>query len=277
MKGPFQYFSTISALVCGVYVLVQSCSSKVPENTSASPSPKQEQSPTQSPSTQNMDTTVTKDYLMGKIDPAKDERFVAIAKQYSDGSAMFMRKEAYNSFIEMFNAAKKDGVNLRIISATRPFNHQKRIWEEKWTGKRAVDGKYLTEPAKDPAQRALLIMRWSSMPGTSRHHWGTDIDINKLENSYFASGTGKKEYDWLVKNAPTYGFCQVYSAKPSTRKTGYEEEKWHWSYMPLARNFTAVYKQLIQNEDINGFEGSSAAKSIDAIGNYVLGINPDCL
>ena len=42
------------------------------------------------------------------------------------------------------------------------------------------------------------IMKYSSMPSTSRHHWGTDIDLNSLENSYFEKGEGKKySIGWL--------------------------------------------------------------------------------
>ncbi|MFM9004881.1 MAG: D-alanyl-D-alanine carboxypeptidase family protein [Flavobacteriales bacterium] len=40
-------------------------------------------------------------------------------------------------------------------------------------------------------------MKFSSMPGTSRHHWGTDIDLNSVEPSYFLSGKGLLIYQWL--------------------------------------------------------------------------------
>ena len=61
----------------------------------------------------------------------------------------------------------------------------------------------------DSLKAAKTILLYSSMPTTSRHHWGTDMDINSLENSYFASGQGLKEYTWLKKNAAKFGFCQV--------------------------------------------------------------------
>ncbi|NJK84501.1 MAG: M15 family metallopeptidase [Saprospiraceae bacterium] len=44
----------------------------------------------------------------------------------------------------------------------------------------------------NPQERALKILKYSSMPGTSRHHWGTDIDLNSFSNSYFEQGEGKK-------------------------------------------------------------------------------------
>lgn len=222
------------------------------------------------------DSTIDRDYLMGKVNPGQDTRFAKIEPTYSNGEAMYMRKEAYEAFIKMFNAAKKEGVILKIISATRPFEHQKGIWEAKWTGKKAVDGAFLKGTPTSFAERALKIMRWSSMPGTSRHHWGTDIDLNDLNNSYFEKSVGKKVYEWLSAHASEYGFCQVYSPKGEKRPHGYEEEKWHWSYTPLAADFTKQYAQLIKNEDIQGFIGSESAVEIKAVERFVLGINHQC-
>ncbi len=215
------------------------------------------------------------DYLMGKYNPNTHPDFITIAPQYASANGMRMRKDAYEQFIKMYEAAKKDGINLKIISATRPFHHQKSIWEAKWNGQRQVDGKMLPKDM-EPKQKAMKILRWSSMPGTSRHHWGTDIDLNDLNNSYFEKGNGKKIYDWLVTNAATYGFCQVYSVKGTARPDGYEEEKWHWSYLPVARILTNLYKEKLSNGDISGFTGSESAELIDIKTKYVLGINPDC-
>ena len=221
--------------------------------------------------------TFSKDYLMGKFDPNTHPDFTTIKAQHASRKGMRLRQDAYAAFVKMYNAAQKDGIRLKIISATRPFNHQKRIWEAKWNGQRKVDGRYLPGTIKDPVQRAYLILRYSSMPGTSRHHWGTDIDLNDLNNSYFATGTGKKVYDWLVKNAHLYGYCQVYSPKGDDRQWGYEEEKWHWSYLPVAQVLTQQYKNTLTNQDISGFEGANTAVEIDMKTKYVLGINPKCL
>jgi zinc D-Ala-D-Ala carboxypeptidase len=216
-----------------------------------------------------------KDYLMGKFDPNTHPDFINIAPQYASAADMRMRKDAYAQFVKMYEAAKKEGISLKIISATRPFHRQKSIWEAKWQGKRAVDGEMLA--ADMPSKiKALRILRWSSMPGTSRHHWGTDIDLNDLNNSYFETGKGAKIYAWLVKNAGTFGYCQVYSPKGDRRPNGYEEEKWHWSYLPVSRILTKNYAEMLENKDISGFIGSESAELIDVKTKYVLGINPDC-
>jgi D-alanyl-D-alanine carboxypeptidase len=216
------------------------------------------------------------DYLMGKFNPNTHPDFTAIAKKHASKGGMRLRKDTYEAFSRMYDAAAKDGVRLKIISATRPFTHQKSIWEAKWYGKRKVNGQFLSANARDPEERARLILMYSSMPGTSRHHWGTDIDLNDLNNPYFEKGTGKKIYDWLVNNASEYGFCQVYSPQDESRPYGYLEEKWHWSYLPVARRLTNLYKEKLTDSDITGFEGSETAQSIGMIEKYVLGINPDC-
>lgn len=219
---------------------------------------------------------ISKKYLMGKFDPAKDKRFSKIPAPYAQKD-MFMRIEALESFKKMHAAAKEEDISLLIISATRPFDVQKSIWEAKWTGMRKVDGKMLPKEVKDPKGRAVKILRWSSMPSTSRHHWGTDIDINNLNPEYFDAGQGLKEYEWLVANAAQFGFCQVYSEMGENRPDGYQEEKWHWSYLPISKDLTNAYAQKISDQDIGGFLGAESAPMIEVVKKYVLGINSDCL
>jgi LAS superfamily LD-carboxypeptidase LdcB len=170
----------------------------------------------------------------------------------------------------MSAAARKEGVTLTIVSATRTFDAQKKIWEDKWTGKRLVDGENLSKMT-DTVARALIILRYSSMPGTSRHHWGTDVDLNSLNNSYFEGPEGSRVYNWLVKHAATYGFCLPYTSKSGGR-TGYEEERWHWSYMPLAGPLLAEYRRQVATADITGFRGSGTAGAVSALTDFVAGV-----
>lgn len=230
-----------------------------------------------SPQDMSFDTIAIK-YLLGKFDPEKDSSFVRMASNHSAGSARSQRihVEAYEAFKKMYQAAKKDGINLTIKSATRNFYYQKSIWERKWTGATLVGGKNLAQAVSDPAERAKAILRYSSMPGTSRHHWGTDIDLNAFENSYFESGQGLKEFEWLQAHALEFGFARPYTHKGEHRPEGYEEEKWHWSYLPLAQRYQKSYEALVSIDMISGFKGSEAAASIDVIKNYVFGIDPLC-
>lgn len=214
--------------------------------------------------------------LMGKFDPIEHPDFVSIANKYADREGLLLRNEAYQAFIAMENAANKDSVHLQIRSATRNFDYQKGIWERKWNGKTLLDGDFSATTIANQAERALAILRYSSMPGTSRHHWGTDIDLNSFNNDYFEEGEGKRIYDWLQKYAAQYGFCQPYTAFDADRTTGYQEEKWHWSYMPLSARYTELAKNFLKDEMIQGFEGANTASEIEIVKNYILGIHPDC-
>ncbi len=251
---PFLVFST---------VLILACSNA---DTSASAPPPTLVSAPRSTDTLPVPALVSKDYLLGKFDPAKHPDFVPLGKPYTDRPGMMLRKEAFEAFQKMWEKARADGISLKIISSTRNFNQQKIIWEGKWNR--------FAQTAPDPKARALKILEFSSMPGSSRHHWGTDIDLNDLNNAAFEPG-GKhlKVYQWLAAHAQEFGFCQPYTAG---RTHGYQEEKWHWSYTPLSRPFLAQFKTSITDSDLQGFLGANLAGEIGAVRHYVLGINQEC-
>lgn len=215
-------------------------------------------------------------YLIGDVDPASDPTFARIPQKYLGGSRVWGHAEAVDALVAMGDAAAADGISLKAVSAFRSFSDQRRIWNDKWNGATRVDGGRLPDTHPDPAARARKILEMSSMPATSRHHWGTDFDLNDLNNSYFASGEGKRVYDWLQANAASYGFCQTYTAKGPDRPHGYEEERWHWSYMPVASRYLAAYPHVVGYDHITGFDGAETARDIGVIANYVEGINPAC-
>ncbi len=220
---------------------------------------------------------ITTDMLLGRIDPESDEAgFEEISRKYANRKGMFLRREAMEAFTEMHAAAEKEGLQLVVLSATRTFSHQKRIWENKWQGVSLLHGGILATDIEDPVERSREILRFSAMPGTSRHHWGTDIDLNSLQNSYFEHGQGKLVYQWLKANASDYGFCQPYTAHGKRRTGGYEEERWHWSYKPLASDFYHAFAAQISYEDIDGFDGAETARAMRVIEDYVLDVNKDC-
>ena len=198
--------------------------------------------------------------LLGKFNYRNDTMFTKVPSKYTFKN-IHIQKVVLDSFINMANAAEKDGVSFKIISGARNFDEQKRIWERKWRQNKITDS----------IENALQILKYSSMPSTSRHHWGTDIDLNNLTNSYFDKGKGLEEYNWLVTNAYKFGFFQPYTSKDCGR-TGYNEEKWHWSFKPLSSHYLKVYNDSISHKAITGFIGSTVAKDIDVIKKYVNGI-----
>ena len=213
--------------------------------------------------------------LLGKTKPSTNLDFIEVPQNMANRPGMWLHRSAFAAFKKMRTKAKEEEVVLTIISATRTFNQQKSIWERKWTGAKKVGGMDLSVSISDPAKRAKKILEYSSMPGTSRHHWGTDIDINSLNNQYFTTGKGKKEYVWLRDNAYKFGFCQPYSPKGEERLDGYEMEKWHWSYMPVAKEYLMWYTKKVKAENLNGFKGADALP-FDEVVKYVTGISSDC-
>lgn len=208
-------------------------------------------------------------YLTGKFDFVQHPDFESVSESYADRSGMYLRKETYAAFKKMHAAARQEGITLTIVSATRNFYRQKEIWEGKWA-------RFAAE-TPEPEARARRILEYSSMPGSSRHHWGTDIDLNDLENASFErGGPHERVYRWLVKNAHRYGFGQPYTPKGPERPAGYNEEKWHWSYLPLSKPFLQQYERLIADDQITGFTGAEIAPQIGIVRHYVLGIAPAC-
>lgn len=224
---------------------------------------------------QTITDSVSTDYLMGHFNPVEHSEFVEINTAYSSRSGLYLRKETYSAFRQMYDAAQKDSISLIIRSATRNFEYQKGIWERKWNGQTKLSDGTDASTIDSEKERALRILLYSSMPGSSRHHWGTDIDLNSFDNTYFESGQGLDEYEWLITHGPKFGFCQPYTDK-SDGRTGYEEEKWHWTYTPLSSQFTALAAQHLDNEMITGFLGSQTSVDIDVVNNYVLGIDQAC-
>ena len=167
---------------------------------------------------------------------------------------MYIQKVTLTAFKKMQSDALKSSVKIDIVSAYRSFSHQKRIWDRKWNLE-----KYVNTSAKD---RALDILRYSSMPGTSRHHWGTDIDITSVSTKFFTTAQGKKIYNWLAVNASKYGFHQPYTAG---RDKGYADEPWHWSLSELSDEYTRLYLQTITNSDVD----DHLANELDIIDGWV--------
>lgn len=217
---------------------------------------------------------VTNDELIGKIDPKKNKEFVKLNPEHLVyNREIFLRKEVYEAFVQMHNAALDSGVSLKIVSGFRSFNYQKYLWERKWEGQILVDSIDPKKEFPDEFERAKFILNYTAMPGISRHHWGTDIDIHGVEVEDFKTEEGIKIYNWLTANADRFGFCQTYD---TTVAGGFSPEKWHWSYMPTAKMMLSKYQDKIKISDISGFKGCENADSIKVIENYVLNISKRC-
>ena len=170
---------------------------------------------------------------------------------------MYLQKQTLASFIKMREAAEKDGIQLTIVSGARDFYSQKSIWERKY--------KSNNEEGLSDIENIKKIMLWSSMPSTSRHHWGTDIDVydpDKLGRNqqlslspweYQKDGPFNALSEWLQQHANQFGFYLPYDEY----RGGVAQEPWHLSYYPIAQEL---------QEKLNGAKIAKAINSGDVAG-----------
>ena len=182
----------------------------------------------------------------------------------------FLQAEAAKAFQGLQQSAVKNGFNLQPASSFRDFARQQLIWNGKFSGERKVHddfGTALELGQLDDWQKCLAILRWSALPGTSRHHWGTEIDIFdpdllpqgqtlQLEPwEYEKGGYFFELSEFLTENLPHFDFALPFMQMPKNKKIG--REPWHISYLPLAeqakqRFSKGVLLQAWENEDIAG-------------------------
>ncbi|GIU48111.1 peptidase M15 [Shewanella sairae] len=155
------------------------------------------------------------------------------------------------AFLTMQQAALLDGIDLQICSGFRHFERQMRIWNAKASGERAVlnrQSKAITIDNLSSDELIETILIWSAIPGMSRHHWGTDIDvfdgnkINKqdlqlISQEYEQDGPCFELSQWLNCNAEKHGFYRPFQQGLS----GVSPEAWHLSYFPVAEHLMNAY------------------------------------
>ena len=206
--------------------------------------------------------------LLGNVRPSEDSAFSELPARMSSRKGLYLRTEARDAFVAMHDSALADGIRLTALSATRTFGHQRSIWNRKWSRPQ-----YMGWSDIDKARDILL---YSSMPGSSRHHWGTDVDIFSLEPDDFATGTkGAEVLAWLREHGKEHGFVEVYT--PDPERPGYQPEAWHWSYSPLSSAYLSTLNKAVNQGSMppfEGFEGAQWTDSLRIVQDYINGINP---
>lgn len=139
-------------------------------------------------------------------------------------TSFLVHKEMHDSLSRLFEAGLRDGFELALSSSYRSYETQKTIWNDKVMGKRAV-----LDSNSNPVDIASLkndellfmILRWSAIPGGSRHHWGADIDVydNKRKPTDYKLQLIPSEYEkggifyetslWLAENMEQFGFFRA--------------------------------------------------------------------
>jgi len=168
---------------------------------------------------------------------------------------------------------------IEVVSAFRSFDRQKEIFERKY--------KKFTAEGATPLDAVNRIIEYSTIPGTSRHHWGTDLDLidgavkapeSVLEARHFyGNGAFCKLREWLDAHAATYGFYQVYTNHPDRK--GFAHEPWHYSYAPVSIPMLKAFAKLdlaevLNDEDLLGASVITGNFLEQYRKNHILDINP---
>ena len=176
---------------------------------------------------------------------------------YNDSIPLTLK--AGKAFVKMQKAAKKDGILLQIVSGYRSYDRQKSIWNRKFKTNKAN--------GLSPEENIQKIIEYSTLPGTSRHHWGTEIDLidgsKKREGDvlvaekFHGHGPYVRMKEWMDLNAAKYGFYLPYTQNPD--RPGFYYEPWHYSYAPLSIPLLKSYVKMDLNKVLitDGLEGST--------------------
>lgn len=186
-----------------------------------------------------------------------------------------IHREAASALLALFNRAKSDGFDLAMTSSYRSYEAQKNIWNNKVQGLRPVldsDSRPVDITTKSQLELMYLILRWSAIPGGSRHHWGTDLDvydqnaigpdykIQLVPDEYESGGVFAQSNFWLTENMGDFGFFRPYSVD----RGGIAPEPWHISYRPLSEYFL---QQFNFNQFIEHLEGADFLLKEEAADN----------
>jgi LAS superfamily LD-carboxypeptidase LdcB len=152
-----------------------------------------------------------------------------------------LHRDVVEPFAALRAAAAREGMDIRVFSAFRDFSAQLSIWNRKFSGQRplfARDGSLLQHAALDTDELIEAILSWSALPGASRHHWGSDIDVfdaaavapdyrvQLLPEEYAEGGPFAQLDGWLEENAGRFGFFRPYDRD----RGGVHPEPWHISH-----------------------------------------------
>ncbi len=171
------------------------------------------------------------DMLVNKFhsldDSFEPDDLVKVPVEYTGDEEYQANRTAVNALVQMFEAAKLDGLKMIVSSAYRSYDDQVEIAEfyRKWYGDNYVNN-------------------YVARPGFSEHQTGLAFDVGSTSEKVFANS---KEYAWMKENAHKYGFIMRFYKKGESI-TGYKSEPWHYRYVGK-EIATYIYEHNITYEE----------------------------
>ena len=183
------------------------------------------------------------------------------AVTYSDLFKVKLHPLVIQPLENLYLSASAAGFQLAVASGYRNFARQLHIWNQKAMGLRPVlddRGAPLDMSQLTDDKKMFSILRWSALPGTSRHHWGTDFDVYDLSrisvdyqvqltlDETEGDGPFADFHDWLTQALSSTAFFRPYASD----RGGVAPEPWHLSYAPLATTFARQFSVELLREQL---------------------------
>jgi LAS superfamily LD-carboxypeptidase LdcB len=160
-------------------------------------------------------------------------------------SGCVLHPDAAVAFMDLRAAATQSDIDLVAVSSFRTFEHQLLIWNDKFHGRRPLldrDGSVMDRGVMTEEQLVRAILLWSALPGASRHHWGTELDLidraalppgqrpQLVAQEYAPGGVFARLGAWLARHGERHGFFLPYDCD----RGGVQPEPWHVSFAPVS-------------------------------------------
>ena len=204
----------------------QDCLSAIQTNQNSSvvttPSPTLSPTPTPTPEATvkpTVDTTTVSSIqkITNKshpIDPGYIPADLTKVNVNSNGT-QYLRSEAATALTNMFEAARKDNINLYLVSGYRSYEQQLELYNTYV----ATDGKALAD-------------QYDAIPGACEHQLGLAVDLSDdnrnhdIDDSFESTAA----YQWLLKHSYEYGYIFRFPRGNETI-TGIAYNPWSFRYI----------------------------------------------
>lgn len=151
---------------------------------------------------------LSENYVPDPLVPVNDELLAR------GGSNVMIHGNVFPFLEKMMEAAEKDGLPLRVLSAYRSFGTQS-----------SLKSGYTITYGSGTANT------FSADQGYSEHQLGTTVDFTTPENLESLTTAFRKtpQYSWLIRHAHEYGFALSYPEGNSF----FQFEPWHWRFVGI--------------------------------------------
>ena len=179
-----------------------------------------------------------------------------------------IHKDILSPLLKLHAKLAGNGIDMQLTSCFRSFDRQLMIWNKKVTGERPIldDLDNILDPEKMSDEETMYaILRFNALPGASRHHWGSEVDVydrNALPSADYEVQLTPTEsdtifakihnkLDQLIEDQECFGFFRPFVEDCG----GLSPERWHLSYAPLSsiyqQEYTIeIFKEVISKADI---------------------------